>query len=67
MRVEKVKEINMDKIVNRFFKWLWDNNIYNACGCDACHFEAYDFKYFYWYKDWDVKNPKWVFSFRKQS
>ena len=45
-------------------KWLYQLDIYNPCGCDACHFEAYDFKYFYWYKDWDVENPKWVFSFR---
>ena len=37
---------------------------YEACGCDACHWEAYDFKYFYWFKDWDVENPKLKFGIR---
>jgi hypothetical protein len=38
--------------------------IYNCCGCDACHWEAYDFGLFYFYKDWDVENPHWVLKFR---
>ena len=38
---------------------------YDACGCDACHYEAYNFYFFYFFKDWDIENPKWKFGWRK--
>lgn len=40
--------------------------IYNCCGCDACRWEAYNFYFFYWFKDWDVENPVWKFNWRKK-
>lgn len=41
-------------------------DFYEACGCDACHWEAYNFLwFFYFFKDWDVEKPKWKFGIHK--
>lgn len=40
----------------------------NVCGCDACHWIAYDFFFFYIFVDYDVEPPKKTFHwniFRK--
>ena len=42
------------------------DHFFNCCGCDACHWDAWDFKFFYFFKDWDVDNPKWKFGIRTQ-
>jgi hypothetical protein len=39
---------------------------YDVCGCDACHWEVYNFGIFYLFKNWDVEKPKWVFGIRKR-
>ena len=41
-------------------------HFYETCGCDACHWEAYNFIIFYLYKDWDAENPKWVFGIHRK-
>lgn len=49
---------------NIIWKIIDKLNIYEYCGCDACHWEAWDFRLFYWVKDWDERKPKWVFVLR---
>jgi len=58
--MKKIKELLL-KIHFYMFKLPF----YDSCGCDACHWEVIDFKLFYWVKDWDIKNPKWKFTWRK--
>lgn len=38
--------------------------IYDMCGCDACHYEIYNFHFFYLFKDWDAEVKEWKFGWR---
>ena len=46
-------------------KILYFFGMYECCGCDACHWEVFDFGFFYWIKGWDDESPKWKFCWRK--
>lgn len=56
----------MKNLLNKINKEIIEKQKwYYVCGCDACHWEAYDLFLFYFFKDWDVENPKWKFCWRK--